>query len=45
MGRIPITHLDRVDRDYQKSRIDRQTLFAPGHPSRRVDNILSIGVS
>jgi len=25
MGRIPITHLDRVDRDYQKSRIDRQT--------------------
>lgn len=45
MGRIPITHLYRVDRDYQKSRIDRLTLFAPGHPSRRVDNVLAIGVS
>ena len=45
VGRIPITHLGRVDRDYQKSRIDRQALFVPGHPSRRIDHILSIGVS
>ena len=45
MGRKPITWTS-VDRDYEKIRIDMQTLFQrPGHPRRRIDNILSIGVS
>ena len=43
MGRKPITWTS-VDRDYEKIRIDMQTLFQrPGHPRRRIDNILSIG--